>query len=418
MPTPAENIPARELPRRLAGYTGLTLFVAISFLFSPQPRAQSDYCGQYIRLGTHVGFTFNCDAADYCVSAASPSRLLAPNSVRQSRPLYVLAAAALGAPLQWAVRKLDLPVFHRFGEEATRYLGYYAAYVALNFLILLGSLYLLDEIARIVVYSQIGRGAGTAFQLALISNGVTKAFFWTAHEQFFTIFTPLLTIRLALEIRRNSRNATQLGGLSLLCGVLMLVYGNFLPMFVCLVLASFLTDRKLHPAYFARNWILFLAPTAVWALICTMKNGHYYNHETEQYRQLLWIVDALSISAGRFADALLHNVIAFARTFREVGFFLVAVVVVCSRGQGTSAAAAEARAHQWMLAVIFFVFFTFYLLLGFYAERLTLTLYPIVLCVLLICLSGRQSLSRAQPALVVLALCWHVYNVASYGPFS
>ena len=418
MSTRANEVPARELPRRLAGYTGLTLFVAVSFLFSPEPRTERDYCGQYIRLGAHVGFTFNCDAAEYCVTAASLGRLLAPQSVRQSRPLYVVAAAALGTPSQWTLRKLDLPVFHRFGEEAAQYLGYYAAYVMLNFLILLGALYLFDEIARLVTESPIGRGARTAFHLALLSNGVTKAFFWTAHEQFFNVFTPLLTIRLVLDIRRHGKTATELGGLSLICGFLMLVYGNFLPMFVCLVLASFLVDRQLHVAHFAKNWILFLAPTAVWALVCTLKNGEYYNHETEQYRQLVWILDSLRVSLGRFVDAFVHNAVAFARTFREVGFFLLATALVCYRGRSTASPPPEARADQRMLTGIFLVFFAFYLVLGFYAQRLTLTLYPIVLCALLVCLSGRQLLSREQPALLVLALCWHVYNVASYGPFS
>ena len=416
---PAHSVaPVRERLTRLAGYAALILFVAVSFLFSPRPRTDADYCGRYVQLGSHMGFTFNCDATEFCRSAASPGRLLEPQAVRQSRPLYVLAGAAVGHPLHWVLQSLNLPLVNRFGAPAAQYVGYYGGYILLNFLLLLGTLYLFDEIAATITRGRIGKGVLVAFRLALISNQVTKAFFWTAHQQFFALFTPLLTIFLVLRILRQRNNATEIAGLSLLSGFLMLVYGNFLPMFVCLVLASFLVDRQLHPVASAKNWILFLAPTLVWVSICVLKNGQYYNHEVEQYRQLVWIIDSLRVSFGRFAAVLLENILAFFRTFREITVFILAAVALCPYWRKRQAENGESRADFATLMGVFFVFGVFYMLLGLYEERLTFTLYPIVLCALILCVSTIDKVRRWQPQFVFLSICWHLYNVMSYGPFS
>ena len=410
--------PVRERLTRLGGYAALILFAAVSFLFSPRPKTDADYCGRYVRLGSHMGFTFNCDATEFCRSAASPSRLLEPQAIRQSRPLYVLAGAVVGRPLHWALQALHLPLVNRFGAPAAQYVGYYGGYILLNFLLLLGSLYLFDEIVATITRGQIGKGVLVAFRLALVSNQVTKAFFWTAHQQFFALFTPLLTIFLVLRILRRRNNATEIAGLSLLSGLLMLVYGNFLPMFVCIELASICIDRRLHPVASATNCILFLAPTLVWVSICVLKNGQYYNHEVEQYRQLVWILDSLRVSFVRFTAVLLDNILAFFRTFREITVFILAAVAMCPYWRKSQAENGASRADVATLTGVFFVFGVFYMLLGLYEERLTFTLYPIVLCALILCVSTTDKVRRWQPLFVFLSLCWHLYNVMSYGPFS
>ena len=197
--------------KMLAGYSALILVIAISFLFSPEPDSSDAYCGQYMHLSESAGFVFNCDAADYCMTAKFPSRLLQDSATRQSRPLYILTASVIGMPLQWIVDNSDLAVFKKFGDEAEMYVGYYAGYILINFI----SLLLCILLFRAIVFSIRPQPSLIyyAVLIALISNEITKTFFWTAHQQFFSLLTPLLSIWWALRIQNRQKTQAEIGRL-------------------------------------------------------------------------------------------------------------------------------------------------------------------------------------------------------------
>jgi len=192
---PPDTVPQIDFsPRNLARCTSLISAVAVSFLFSPQPRAEQEFCGQYIRVGSRAGFIFNCDSPNYCVSAKSPSLILRDKTTRQSRPLFIALAAVVGHPLQLVVDAVDLPMFHGLGEKANRYLGFHIGFIVINFVTILLSLLLFESIVRYACGVTLNCAVIWSFLWLLVANEITKVFFWTAHQQFFSLLTPLMTI--------------------------------------------------------------------------------------------------------------------------------------------------------------------------------------------------------------------------------
>jgi hypothetical protein len=59
----------------------------------------------------------------------------------------------------------------------------------------------------------------------------------------------------------------------------------------------------------------------------------------------------------------------------------------------------------------------FFGLLGYYPERLTYTLLPLVLCLIAALLPHWPS-RYARPVALAVAAGWHLYVLLSYGPFS
>jgi len=402
---------------KILRYSLLIIVVAVSFLFSPQPKNENDFCGQYIHLGAHSGFVFNCDAADYCMNAANPTRMLGDSGVRQSRPLFVLLAATVGHPIQWLTNKLDLPLFKSMGEEAEMYIGFYMGYVFINFLTILLSLLFFESIAVSLGGGAVNRWILLAFQVMLVSNEVTKAFFWTAHQQFFSLLTPLITIWLAMWITSRKTTLPQLTILSLVCGILMLLYGNFLTMFGTLMIVAYLSDKKLHLPHLLKNVVLFLLPTALWIGYCVYLNGHYYNHEVARFRQLVWMQDTLNVSVGHFFTALRTNLQSYFSSFGEMHFFIITAMLsglYLSKKNVDSNALPALRG----MAITGLVLALFFMILGFYEERLTYTLLPVCLCIIYLATTQVKVLQKNAIPYMLVAIAWHMYNVLSYGPFS
>ena len=78
----------------------------------------------------------------------------------------------------------------------------------------------------------------------------------------------------------------------------------------------------------------------------------------------------------------------------------------------------DAQGKLLMMSISFVVFFLFFMVLGYYDERLAFTFYPIILCIMLL-ETDKISWLKSKPVIIVLiALAWHMYNVLSYGPFS
>ena len=243
--------------KKVIRYSILILTVSVSFLFSPSPKSKKDYCGIYIRLNNSEGFTFNCDAGEFCTNARDPSKVLEDSAARQSRPLYILVASGIGYPIQWVTEQLSIPLFKNMEPDPTMYAGYYIAYIVINFIILLFSLLLFDSIAIHLSDGQISNLMLLVFQLLLTSNEITKTFFWTAHQQFFSMFTPLLTIWLSIIIIQKKYTLADISVFSLLCGILMLMYGNFPPMFFCLLLIAYQTDKQIKILHLLKNVFFF-----------------------------------------------------------------------------------------------------------------------------------------------------------------
>ena len=178
----------------------------LSFWLSPAPKGPSDVeCwGHYARVRPGLGFVVNHDSYGYLAVAQQPGKLLLPQEVRQSRPLYALLGAAAGYPLLAVLRLAgQVGVAPRFWPEDELFYSFYSAYVLLNGLVLLGSLLLLRHLFGLFTAQRGAQWQFCALAWVLLANPIIKMFFWTARQQMLAFFVPLFCLSLALWLVRR-----------------------------------------------------------------------------------------------------------------------------------------------------------------------------------------------------------------------
>lgn len=409
----------------------LILATMVSFLFSPEPISKADYCGSYIKINKWAGFIRNCDTRFALNPAINPKSLLEPNTIRQSRPLYILLATFLGSALETILN----PSGFDYDKESI----FYFAFILINFI----TLYLAIIMYRRILNSfNIDKFLIITFSVFLICNDTTKAFFWTAHQQIFSIFTPLLIVFIMSRILFSPQMISNKKYLlvSSLSGVLLLLYGNFVLILPC-ILASFLYKAYLENCIKNREILftaiisitLFLVPTLLWIGLVTVTAGHYYNHEMVAYRQLVWIVDKIQLGIYEFARYIKHYSIKYFKTFslEILPFAIVSLIFLFHsliggiKREGWKLVGRFDK-YALMLKILFvssIVIFIFYWILGFYTSRLTFTVVPILICYIALKLNSiindiPQTENMIRIITMICAAFWFIYHVFKYGPFS
>jgi hypothetical protein len=384
----------------------------------------------YIVGPVHVNV--GIDAPLFIYLAKDPRLLLeSPGSTWQSRPLY----PALGWALAQPFRAVGL---HVLGERMLSgqplpgvpgsygsYLPEFAGLIVLNGLLLAMAVLLLRRLlgARSLLAPEMLLPA-----TFLLANEVTKPGFWTPHLQMFNLLIPLVTLNLLvwLRPRLTELRARHFAALGLALGVGALAYGAFAvaaaAAALCIVLqrgpGTRLVSRSLHAVLVLAA---FSVPTILWVTFVKARTGSFYHHETAQYRQFLWLVDAARQGAGTLGEALAQNLSVYLTTLVLVltlpvlllGVLWAAVRVL---GAATPLTARE-RAVVLAEALYMAVSIPFYALMGFYARRLTWTLIPALLpffafAVVRLRCSARPGIRvGATAAVIALAVGWYVYWV-------
>ena len=63
------------------------IYITLLFIGPRVPHdEQSNYCVRNFEVNTIFGHSMNCDSADWILNTNNTSRILEPNSIRQSRP--------------------------------------------------------------------------------------------------------------------------------------------------------------------------------------------------------------------------------------------------------------------------------------------------------------------------------------------
>ena len=413
----------------------LMLAVCLSFWLAPAPLGVSDvdYWGHYVRVGPGLGFVVNHDTYGYLSVAQEPHKLLLPGEVRQSRPLYALLGAAVGYPLTAALRVAGhAGLAPQWWPEETLFYGFYTGFVLLNGLALLASLLLLRRALKLLTA---GRGQAWHFYAlawVLLATPITKAFFWTAHQQMFAFLVPLCCLLLAIRLRqRPALHPGVLAGLALGLGLLPLMYGSFVLLWPALAFGLVRPADPTAPAG-AGRWpavlgklaisaVLFAVPTLLWIALLKTQGTTYYNHEAEHYRQFVWLLDVRIMDFPDYLDLFSSKMLEYLSSQQLMaGWLLLGIAgYAATRWRGRPAGATlllppiPATALAWTAAC----FLVFFALLGYYPERLAYTLLPLVLCLLGALLPHWPS-RYARPLVLAGAAGWHLYVLLSYGPFS
>ncbi|HOV10899.1 MAG TPA: hypothetical protein PLT47_09765 [Bacteroidales bacterium] len=397
----------------------IIIVTTVSFLFSPRPGPEIYKPENYVSLSSNAGFYVNCDADLYITLSQSPQLLLKDKEPRQSRPLYVMAGWLVGAPLQFFLEKSGLS-----GDFQRNLRGYYLGYVLLNFIILFISFVLFKKICNHYASSDVNNLVLYALMIFLASNSVTKSYFWTAHQQMFVFLTPLLCLFLIIKLPQKNLSLIRLSGVSFLLGTLTLAYGSFLLCLPCLLYAAFLVNKK-HKGL--NNFLkmalisaVFVAPTLLWMLILRLNGVTYYNHEADQYRQFVWIIDSLKVSPLFFLKTALGNLYLFILTFRGLVFFLALFLALFFAGRLMCPHNKNEDSKKQVVGILFAMsmVFLFFLCMGYYQVRLSFTMVPLLLCLMFIWASRLQKKFRYTGSLLLItAIAWHIYQTVSYGPF-
>lgn len=376
----------------------------VPFLFSPQPSADQKFCGTFYHIGTHAGFVVNCDSYEYVRVSVHPGALFEPHSIRQSRPLFIMAGCALGYLLYPVLSLLHFNIYY----------AHFAGFLLINLLLVFLAIWLLEKL--LLRFTDLSVLERSLIAVLLLSNVVSKTFFWTAHQQMFIFLTPLLCIHAMLWLRTM---AARIGvwRVAFLIGLSMLVYGNFV-----LLVISFLA-AMLWYRYDMRTVLLSLAlivtPSLIWILILHLNGVTYYNHEVSYYRQFVWVADAvqvswpaLSVKAHEYWQRYLFSFSSICVLF---ALLLIAGITAAIRTRAAMLSALPLACLALMLLVFGFLY-----LMGYYEERLPFTLAaPLVVLFAFYYDRGiKQLLPYATILLMIAAVSWHLFNVTRYGPFS
>ena len=405
----------------------LILLVNISFLFSPGPRSGEKYCGHYIQLKS-IGFYYNCDTTTYLQTAKDLGILLEENTVRQTRPIFAVLGFLVGRPIQFFIDGIYSKhlqyIDNKYnslntGIKYSEIIGYFVGYIIINFIVLYLILVFFEKVAMQITDGRVSNYMIYTFKYILISGKVTKAAFSNASTDFFILFTPVFAVFIMLYINKKMLNLKNIYYMSFLCGLLVLLYGNFMLLLPCILFASYLTDKSLHIKASIINTLLFVLPTLLWITFCTMYIGHYYNHEVESYRQFIWIVDKLKISLTELETSFYNNTFKYASTFVELKYFIIIAFVLFGfiKAKKTEIFISNYAYIIRILIFSFLAFFVFFWALGFYKVRLTYNLFPIVLCSVLFELSLIEDVNKWTIFIFLLAVSWHLYSIISYRLF-
>jgi hypothetical protein len=413
----------------------IILILNISLLFSPSPvPGTTDPNGRYVHLNRQMGFFLNPDTYGFILTAIDPSQLFADKNLRQARPLFILIGTATG----YTINLLTSPFHHKliefyrkfwrgiYPERLILLMGnFYLGYFLLNVLVLWLSLYLFEKVFDLLVTP--GRPANYVkyiLMVFIVSNPITKAFFWTVHQQMFAFLTPLLCIYLLLRLCRLKSPFSLLEWASAFFagGILLLVYGNFLLLLPVLIYAfcqSVQWDRFKNRIVFLPEILgmvlIFFTPTLLWIGLLKLNGTAYYFFETNYYHELVWIPESIQQSPALFFHRLGIFTLEYLNTMKWLVIMIVFSLIIFFTIKIKISLSSEPVRNT---VFIFGCFFLFYWLLGFYDERLTNTLIPIFICFWIAAIGNKISTRKMIIVSGSLAITWHLYVLLSYGPFS
>lgn len=256
-----------------------------------------------------------------------------------------------------------------------------------------------------------------------MSNQLTQHFFWTVHVQLFNILTPLLCLYLSLIIIQNKISISRLFRLTPCLGCLLLIYGNFLLLIPVLV-SSYIYKRWGKLPLLSIIWqsllllFLYILPVIAWSVFLELKGISFHSAELKNNREFIWLIDSFNNQQNSFFSVFAKNTLSYLTTFGGLlfpSFLLLLSFLIFQTGNKIS----PKNSHQPMpyrLSLLLHSFigigyFIFFWLLGYYADRLTATLLPLIVSLIALQINQHLISKRLKLLFCFLILGWHLYII-------
>jgi hypothetical protein len=170
----------------------------------------------------------------------------------------------------------------------------------------------------------------------------------------------------------------------------------------------------------------FAAPILGWAGVVTIVVGHFYSHDSEVYRQFVWMLDSLrSGGPSEWATDVGRNTLTFLRTAASwdvipvllVGGILLACCYSLRRVRRARRPLAEL---ELALLIVTISVAAFLWLMGFYETRLTFAIVPTLSMLVAVQLERLRAQLRWWHGVVAaaMAVLWVGAHIVRPGPYS
>ena len=426
--------------RKIVRYIAIILITTASFLFSSCPEDLKDldippYC---VSLNNYMQVNINSDSYFFIGNAIEPGYLLKQNSMRQSRPLFIIAGRYIGLGIYY----ISYP-FHSYIEDFLKskpalsasfsetqikngvdFFCIYIGFLILNFLTLLCCLILFEKIIIMLTGKWKNNSILlTLLMVTLISNLLTRYFFFSAHQQLLNILTPLLGLYLGIYILKYRTGPKHLYWICFGLGIALLSYGTFLLTLPVVMFASLYTNWQQQDKI---KWILvstlmvllFFAPTIAWILYLKSLGIQFYSAEVSRYHQLVWVFESLRNPFTGFLPELWSNTVSFLQTTGCLLFpllLLISTLIIKKRSSGFKPLRQTLQEYVPGSGTIFLFIaietIVFFWLLGYYTDRLTYSIAPLIICYSALQLNSLKPGKAAVILLCTILVVFHFYNV-------
>jgi len=204
-------------------------------------------------------------------------------------------------------------------------------------------------------------------------------------------------------------------------GILLLFYGSFLLLLPILIFTIFYKTKNIEKKNLSKgfqpallNSIVFILPLLSWILILKIAGIDFYSHETAYFREFLWVVDAINNPNRSFFTELFVNFSIYIKTTGIVIFpinFLILSYFITEKKNDNS---------QFPDIKIFvfntILLFLFFLLLGYYTDRLTYSLCPLFITYSAILLNRHKLNNLKRISIIIIILSWHLFILLNEMP--
>lgn len=420
------------VPASLAGVLAGAHFLLLA------PMISKPMCATAVHVNHYLAYPLNCDSILFMELAHHPSLLLAhanlghyplarraavmkqlyADHVRQSRAGYVELSALAVRALGPAAASLGLD--HLYGQANTAYVPL----VLINLIVLVAAVALLARLLR-----DFSAPAAVVITLCslLVLNDLVKAFFWSPHQQMFVLLIPLATIAAGRWFLLEPPSWLMVAVVGLGLGLAALIYANVVISLGVLVVILLARGWQGVVRAVTLGLTFAIAPES-WIWACRLISGTYFDNDSANYREFVWLPDAL----GQGWHTLLARLeLASVSSVRElvgadgVTLGLVAAFMVAAIWAGVRLTAVTERDNAVLTATGLTIAFSllFGWGIGLVATRVMFDAFPALLVLAgwmatRFAVKSRATMLATSYGLAIVAVANALHEVLTHGPYS